>query len=80
MKGHCFVKKEGFKQIRREGDNANMIFRFERSLMFRVSHSILLIPNSAKLHVCADLKSLEVQVPLIFFGKGGFLSLVKGRW
>jgi hypothetical protein len=49
------AKKENFEQIRREGDNTNIIFRFERSLMFRVSHSILFIPNSAKIHVCADL-------------------------
>ena len=39
----CFAIKEGSEQIRGEGDDANVIHRLERSLMFRSSYSILFI-------------------------------------
>ena len=39
MNGDCFAIKEGSKQIRQEGDNANVIFRLGGPLMFRISYS-----------------------------------------
>ena len=38
-----FAIKEGSKQISREGDDANVIYRLERSVMFRSSYSTLFI-------------------------------------
>jgi hypothetical protein len=48
VKGHCFTIKEGSERIRREGDDANVMFRLEGSLMFQSSHIILFIQNFNK--------------------------------
>ena len=65
VKELCCAINRDFPQIRREGDDANVIFWWEGLRVFRGGHGTRLIQNVRDVDMCTEFDMFEVKVPII---------------